>query len=290
MVDSPWGTTEPTTVMRHLSFCICVLAATMSGSAEGWASPGDDVRLSATWGQTVSSQLVDEAPIAIWNVAIEAPLVQRLGLVTQLRFDSIVFGEPGNALSLMIHPGRTDYNLALRLLPPGSSFGLELHHVSSHEVEPLHDGSRAKFENTVDVGGASNFVSALWMSRWVEARLGAGSSWSDTNTAPMLLGIEGVLLNTRIASGPFATVAVPYRWGRAVGRAGFVAIHDADRQREDEGDYLAWGSSLRMPLVDHLALGASWVGNNGIPGRKRADNILSVFLQLRWLDGQPQDR
>jgi len=271
--------------MRPSSFRAGVLALVLSWSGLSSASPADDVRLSATWGQTVSSQLIDEAPTAIWNVAIEAPVVRAVGLSTQLRFDSIVFGEPGNALSQMIHPGRTDYNLALRLLPPGSPLGLELHHVSSHEVESLYQGVQAKFESTVDIGGASNFVSLLWHSRWMEARLGAGSSWSDTNTAPMLLGIEGVLLNTRIAKGPFVTVAAPWRWGRVAGRAGVVGIHATERGRTDQRDYLAWGMSLRVPLVEHLALGASWMGNNGVPGQKRADNIASLFLQLRWLEG-----
>jgi len=153
-------------------------------------------------------------------------------------------------------------------------------------VRALHDGSRAKFESTVDVGGASNFLSLLFRGRGIEARIGAGSSWTDTNTAPMLLGLEGVLLNTRIAHGPFATLNLPYRWSGISGRAGGVYIHDREAVRSNEGDVLAWGTSMRLHLFDELSVGASYLGNNGIEGVKRSDSIVALFLQLRWLEAR----
>jgi hypothetical protein len=246
-----------------------------------------DFAVHAAWGQLVSSQLDRETPTAYWNVGAELPLIDPIGLRTKLRMDSIVFGQPGQALSQMVHPGRTDYSIALRLFPPRSWIGFEIHHVSSHEVASLHGAETIDFEQTIDRGGASNYISLLLHTRGMEARLGVGGQWSDTNTAPILLALDGILLNSRIAQGPFASLRVPI--GPRAGIRGHLTalyVHDEVRDHPQDADSLTWGATLFRPMHRRVHLGITYAGNNGVPGLKRADNSIAAFLRLRWtVDG-----
>ncbi len=247
------------------------------------ASTAHAFSVGATWGQLISSQLDSERPVSFWSVHMHAPLVEAVGLTTKMRFDSIVFGEPGNLLSLAVHPGRTEYNLAVRVQPPGSPIGFEAHHVSSHAVAILHNGSRSDFEEDINTGGASNFLSLIAERRGVTARVGLGSLWVDTNTAPILLGQDGFLLNSRSSRGPFGSVQVPLPVsGQLRGHAGILYVHDRSGDDRDGYDYMAWGASLFHPLGHRADLGASYSGNNGTPHLKRGNNSISVFLKLRW--------
>ena len=248
-----------------------------------WSDP----HASATWGHLVSSQLDSEEPTAFWSMALDLPLSRGHGLSTQLRFDSIVFGDSDRLFSRLVHPGRTDYSIGVRWIPSGW-LGVEAHHVSSHEVSILHDGQDIDFEEGTDRGGASNFVSLLMRTRAVELRAGVGGQWTDTNTAPILMDVEGVLLNSRRAAGPFVAVRYPLlraEHPRSM-RAVLNAFYVFDRQRlsmsRSESSYLAWALNVDQPLHRRVHFGLAYVGNNGTPGIKRANNALNLYITLRW--------
>lgn len=249
------------------------------------ASQGEDqqLRLDATWGQLSSSQLEHDTPVAFWSVDAHAPLIESIGMSVQLRFDSPVFGDPRNPFSLFVQPGRTEYNLALRVAPPGWPAQAEYHHVSGHEVEPVQGQGSNVYEAEVRQGGASNFGSLILHVGRGDLRVGYGSVWTDTNTAPMLLDLAGILLNSRAGRGPFTAIAVPVPGPMgAVGRAGAFYLHDTQGGARYSGDVLAWGAAWVKRLGRRVGLGASYLGNNGTPGLKRGNSSATLFLQLSW--------
>lgn len=261
-------------------------ATTLPAPAPMPSSRLDALHVGALWGQMAGSQLAQPDPISFWSIRADLPLSRRHGLWMQLRFDSAVYGDPGTATSMLVHPGRTDYSLAVGWQQPGSPLGLEYHHVSSHEVASLHGGTDGNdFRDEFDIGGASNFGSLYLDTPVGLMRAGVGSVWVDTNTAPILLGLQGVLLNSNSARGPFASmqVPVPLPLGFA-GRAAGLAVVDLWERPAGSAshDYLAWAASVQRPLGPLVALGASYAGNNPRLGEGSADHLYSAYLELRW--------
>jgi hypothetical protein len=260
-----------------------VLLARVCFAAGAPAREQQTLRVSATWGQLACSQLERNDPVAFWSVQTHAPLVDAIGLAVQLRFDSPVFGDPHDPLSLIVQPGRTEYNMALRMAPPGLGFQAEFHHVSGHRVAPVQRQMGNTYEAQVKQGGASNCGSLIWALGGSDLRVGYGSLWTDTNTAPMLLGLEGILLNSRSGSGPFIALRLPAPqvWGMH-GDVGVLFLKDLRGHYVHDGDSLAWGLSTVKPVSGRLGVGVSYVGNNGTPGLKRGDTTATLFVKLSW--------
>jgi hypothetical protein len=135
-------------------------------------------------------------------------------------------------------------------------------------------------------GGASNLLGLSRKARRYRLRLGYGSLGTDTNTAPMLLGLHGILRNTRNAVGPFATLSLErLSWRGFAGRIGVMAMVDTRGGRR--GDYLAVGATVHRALGERLVLGASWMENNGDRWDVGLLSSLSLYLRLRWAAPAP---